>query len=630
MTFTIGEAVGPYRITDQLGQGGMATVYRAYHANLDRYVAIKVLHAAFKQDPNFLARFRREAQIIAKLEHPGIVPVYDYSEHNGEPYLVMKFVEGETLKARLAKRPLKLDEVLRVMTTVGAALTYAHERGILHRDIKPSNILIERDAAPYIADFGLARIASAGESTMSQDMMLGTPQYISPEQAQGLQDLDAGTDIYSLGVVLYELVVGRVPFTADTPYAIVHDHIFSPLPLPSKVNPQVPPAVETVLLKALAKSPSDRYRSAVEMVDAFREAVRASNLTELSAGSYRIPVSDLGTPRLSAIQSSTPPAAIPSPVLSIPPAPAITDSSAQRYAQQRRRANFWMFLGFAGLIVTCLTGLFVAVSAFSDATIRANLFVPRPTPIPRVVTASTKPAASPVVTRNAASTRTTSNFAGLASLSDAEKRVADQPNDPAGHMALAFYLIQDKPVVNAVRAQQELFTGISLAKDDPALLIEAARVSAKNTDTPNVVAMVLYAHAYAGGATTNAALRAEAGHYLYQYAQLNEKADRRRDPNPVYTEHITEAAAESKSAGLFALIALINQATNQADKAAQNMSQALDLDPNLAEVHLARGILYHAQNESDKARAEVSAAASAPDAPKWILDEAQRLSNKGF
>src|SRR5512143_1293752 len=250
MTFSIGENVGPYRITDKLGQGGMATVYRAYHANLDRYVALKVLHAVFKEDPNFLARFRREAQIVARLEHPGIVPIYDYNEHNGEPYLVMRFIEGETLKARLARTPLTLEETLKIMTAISQALTYAHERGILHRDIKPSNILLEKGSEPFLADFGLARMASAGESTLSKDTMLGTPQYMSPEQAQGLQDLDAGTDIYSLGVVLYELVVGRVPFNADTPYAIVHDHIYAPLPLPTAVNPEVPKAVEQVLLKA--------------------------------------------------------------------------------------------------------------------------------------------------------------------------------------------------------------------------------------------------------------------------------------------------------------------------------------------------------------------------------------------
>ena len=181
MTFNIGENVGAYRIVEQLGQGGMATVFKAYHAALDRYVAIKVLHAAFKEDPTFLARFQREARVVAKLEHPNIVPIYDYAEHKGSPYLVMKFIEGETLKARLARGPLAPADTCRIVEAVGAGLEYAHKQGILHRDIKPSNVMLARDGAIYLADFGLARIAMAGESTLSADSMLGTPQYMSPE-----------------------------------------------------------------------------------------------------------------------------------------------------------------------------------------------------------------------------------------------------------------------------------------------------------------------------------------------------------------------------------------------------------------------------------------------------------------
>ncbi len=282
MPFVEGQQVGPYQIIRQLGQGGMATVHKAYHAKLDRYVAIKVLHQVFQGDESFLARFEREAQIVAKLEHPHIVPVYDYSEHEGQPYLVMKHVEGRTLKNLLSDRPLTLQQILDIMTPIAGALTYAHSQGVLHRDIKPSNIILGKDGVPYLTDFGLARIAQAGESTMSQDVMLGTPQYISPEQARGEKNLDARTDLYSLGVVLYELVVGRVPFSGDTPYAIVHDHIFSDLPMPSSINPEIPPQVERVLVKALAKNPADRYQSAVEMIEAFRQAVMDSGLRQLS------------------------------------------------------------------------------------------------------------------------------------------------------------------------------------------------------------------------------------------------------------------------------------------------------------------------------------------------------------
>ncbi len=409
MPFTIGENVGPYRITDRLGQGGMATVYRAYHAKLDRYVAIKVLHPAFKEDAGFLTRFQREAQIVARLEHPHIVPIYDSADHEGQPYLVMKFIEGQTLKGRLSDKPLTLPEMMQMSIAVGQALTYAHEAGVLHRDIKPSNILLEKNVTPYLADFGLARMAGAGELTLSQDMMLGTPQYISPEQAQGVRDLDAGTDIYSFGVVLYELLVGRVPFNADTPYAIVHDHIFSPLPLPSSVNPQVPPAVEHVLLKALAKDRRDRYASAVQMVEAFRQAIDESHMTVISAASYRVPLTT--TPRAgpgSTILDTPVLPLTPAPVPLVPtPVPSFLGSSIlgvggissaslsqsqvvstlrRREQIRRQRANLWILGGVTGLILALLASLIVTVSAVTDPNIRGSLFIPRISPPPPLAT----------------------------------------------------------------------------------------------------------------------------------------------------------------------------------------------------------------------------------------------------
>jgi len=273
MSFTIGENVGPYRIIEQLGQGGMATVFKAYHPALDRYVAIKVLHPAFKEEPNFLSRFQREARVVARLEHPNIVPIYDFAEHKGQPYLVMKFIEGQTLKARLNEKPLTKEEAVEIVDAVGGALAYAHKQGVLHRDVKPSNVLLSPDGSIYLADFGLARMAQAGASTLSKDVMLGTPQYISPEQGQGVRDLDQGTDIYSFGVLLYEMVVGRVPFNADTPFAIIHDHIYTPLPPPSAVNPNVPEVVERVLLKSLEKDRKGRFETVEQQVQAFRTAV---------------------------------------------------------------------------------------------------------------------------------------------------------------------------------------------------------------------------------------------------------------------------------------------------------------------------------------------------------------------
>lgn len=268
MSFSPGENVGPYRIVEQLGSGGMATVFKAYHAALDRYVAIKVLHPAFKGDPQFFERFKREARIVANLEHPNIIPVYDFNEHKGQPYLVMRFIEGDTLKPNLDGKPMPPLEILGLMRPICQALAYAHKQGVLHRDIKPSNIMVTKDGNIFITDFGLARMVQAGASSLTQDMMVGTPQYISPEQARGLGELDGRTDIYSLGVVLFEMFTGRVPFKADTPFATIHDHIYTPLPLPTSINPEIDPAIERLLLKALAKEPDARFATTAELLQA--------------------------------------------------------------------------------------------------------------------------------------------------------------------------------------------------------------------------------------------------------------------------------------------------------------------------------------------------------------------------
>ena len=357
MSFNVGENVGPYRIVEQLGQGGMATVFKAYHAALDRYVALKVLHTAFGEDPNFEARFQREAKLVAKLEHPNIVPVYDYAEHTGRKYLVMKYIEGPTLKARLAQGPLSADELNKIIVTIGSALAYAHKMGILHRDIKPSNVLLANDGSIYLADFGLARIASAGESTLSGDMIMGTPQYISPEQAMGKKELDEGTDIYSFGVMLYEMVVGQVPFSADTPFSIIHDHIYTPLPLPRNVNPNVPEPVERVLLKSLAKERADRYSNIDALVQAFQQAWNEAG-TPMKGTTVTMSAKEVSA-KPSTGSGSKPEAAS-----------ANEKTAAVKEVQPKKKTSPWMIASAVGIILLCC--LFFALASNRQKLFRDN------------------------------------------------------------------------------------------------------------------------------------------------------------------------------------------------------------------------------------------------------------------
>jgi len=353
MGFAIGENVGPYRITAQLGSGGMATVYKAYHAALDRYVAVKVMHAAFREDRSFLARFQREARIVARLEHPHIVPVFDFSEHDGQPYLVMRFIEGDTLKARLQAGQLTIPEVMTILRPVCQALAYAHEQGVLHRDIKPSNILLTPQGGVYLTDFGLARIAQAGESTLSQDQMLGTPQYISPEQAQGNPNLDVRTDIYSLGVVMYELLVGRVPFQADTPYATIHDHIYSPLPMPRCLKPDLPVPFERVLLKSLAKERDDRYTTVSDLFAALDKA--AAEAVALPADVVEPPPCEETVPLAAPAAPTAAQAA--GPFRAVAPTPATTVEAAPTVVAAKQptksHRNLWIALGVGAVLLIC-------------------------------------------------------------------------------------------------------------------------------------------------------------------------------------------------------------------------------------------------------------------------------------
>jgi putative two-component system response regulator len=265
-----GMTLGPYHVVERIGRGGMATVYRAYHAGLDRYVAIKVLPDFFAEDEAYRERFQQEARSIARLKHANILEVFDFGYDQGVIYLVMELVEGGTLADNLG-RPMALQHVIRVLSQVADALDHAHARGILHRDIKPSNILLRIDGSPVLADFGLAKMAGSLRRLTSSGTVMGTPEYMSPEQAAD-EALGPASDRYSLAVVAYEMLTGRVPFQADTPAATLLSHVTKAMPATRELKGELSAHLEDVLRRGLAKDPSQRYPSAAAFVGALKPA----------------------------------------------------------------------------------------------------------------------------------------------------------------------------------------------------------------------------------------------------------------------------------------------------------------------------------------------------------------------
>ncbi len=267
----VGRTLGQYQIVQRLGEGGMATVYKAFQPSLNRYVAIKVLPPDLaRQQPDFAARFAREAHAVAQLQHPHILSIYDFGQEDGLSYIVMQYVEAGTLQQRM-QQPMDLEAIAKIIEQLADALDYAHRRGVIHRDIKPTNVLMEDGRWPLLADFGIAKMLGGDTGLTAAGVGIGTPAYMSPEQGRG-QPVSARSDVYSLGVMLFEMLTGRVPFVADTPMGIVMQHILDPLPPPRSLNPAIPEAVERVIFSALAKDPNDRFASAGELAAALKKA----------------------------------------------------------------------------------------------------------------------------------------------------------------------------------------------------------------------------------------------------------------------------------------------------------------------------------------------------------------------
>ena len=266
-----GQRLGQYLVLERISKGATSTVYKAYQEKLERYVAVKVLSPHFVDEEGFLERFKQEARAVAQLDHPNIVPVYDFDQVGDTIYIVMKYVDTGTLK-ELVGGPLDLRITLEIFTQVGLALGYAHRQGVIHRDVKPGNVLLGEGNWALLTDFGLAKMRAGDRKLTKSGIGMGTPDYMAPEQAQGLP-VDGRVDLYSLGCALHEMLTGKVPFEADSGMAVIVKHITEPPRPPREINPELPLAVEQVILRSLEKDPNKRYQTAEAMVADLARAV---------------------------------------------------------------------------------------------------------------------------------------------------------------------------------------------------------------------------------------------------------------------------------------------------------------------------------------------------------------------
>ena len=319
------ERFSRYEIGEELGQGGMAAVYRAYDPLFEREVALKILKRELLNDPQERERFERETRIITKLEHAAIVPVYDVGRDADQLFFVMRYMSGGSLADRLQNRSLSLSDIGHVILRVASALDYAHNKGIIHRDLKPGNILFDEYNNAYISDFGIAKLSHAA-TKLNNPGIIGTPTHMSPEQALG-EDVDRRSDIYSLGVIVFEMLSGKTPFDATTPLGMAFKHATYPIPHIREINPSLPAEIEPVIEKVLAKDRNQRYGSATEFANAFI-ATLPQPLTVNA---------DLVTPPPPPLKTRA----------EVIPSPARTVTR-----QKNPRARLWMFAGATGLVLT--------------------------------------------------------------------------------------------------------------------------------------------------------------------------------------------------------------------------------------------------------------------------------------
>ena len=373
-----GAELGPFRIVEPIGKGGMASVYRAYEPALDRHVALKVLPQEFLHDPTFSERFKREAKVIARLEHRHIVPIHAFGIDDGTPWMAMRLFSS-TLSSHLAKRLLPTREAVRILAEAAEALDYAHSKGILHRDVKPQNILLDEEAHVYLADFGIAKMLESTVALTQTGVVTGTPQYMSPEQARA-EGVDHRTDIYALGIIAYEMFAGNVPFQADTPVAVLMKHVMDPIPRPDVQK--VPDIVMTPVLKALAKQKVHRWDTAESFVAELGARVdEAGTYADGETREIAVPYDEVPTRALSSPIRPRAGVSPPPPRRSaVPPAPPEPKAKQPSMAARLVPGLFLAAVVFGLLLAAASVGYFAskrkAAREADDPVDRAALTIP--------------------------------------------------------------------------------------------------------------------------------------------------------------------------------------------------------------------------------------------------------------